>query len=122
MESYEVEINGKTCPVKAVRNLSGHNIKQYQIHGGKSIPFIKTKDQTKMEEGEIFACETFGSTGRGSTIDGVSTGPSENWRISDTNAFIGYLAWCLWIWKRPIRAEESYIAPCLGSISLPEDQ
>lgn len=71
MESYEVEINGKTYPVKAVRDLSGHNIKQYQIHGGKSIPFVKTKDQTKMEEGEIFACETFGSTGRGSTINGV---------------------------------------------------
>ncbi|KAJ5364014.1 Methionine aminopeptidase [Penicillium cataractarum] len=70
MESYEVEINGKTYPVKPVRNLSGHNIKQYQIHGGKSIPFVKTKDQTKMEEGEIFACETFGSTGRGSIIDG----------------------------------------------------
>ncbi|KAJ5157147.1 Methionine aminopeptidase [Penicillium canariense] len=70
MESYEVEINGKTFPVKPVRNLSGHNIKQYQIHGGKSIPFVKTKDQTKMEEGEIFACETFGSTGRGMTIDG----------------------------------------------------
>jgi methionyl aminopeptidase len=71
MESYEVEINGKTYPVKPVRNLSGHNIKQYQIHGGKSIPFIKTRDQTKMEEGEIFACETFGSTGRGTTFDGV---------------------------------------------------
>jgi methionyl aminopeptidase len=71
MESYEVEINGKIYPVKPVRDLSGHNIKQYQIHGGKSIPFIKTKDQTKMEEGEIFACETFGSTGRGSTVEGV---------------------------------------------------
>ncbi|KAI2788864.1 Methionine aminopeptidase [Penicillium oxalicum] len=70
MESYEVGINGKTYPVKPVRNLSGHNIKQYQIHGGKSIPFVKTKDQTKMEEGEIFACETFGSTGRGLITDG----------------------------------------------------
>jgi methionyl aminopeptidase len=71
MESYEVEINGKTYPVKPVRDLSGHNIKQYQIHGGKSIPFVKTRDQTKMEEGEIFACETFGSTGRGTIFDGV---------------------------------------------------
>ncbi|KAL5336292.1 MetAP 2-2 [Aspergillus crustosus] len=69
MESYEVEIEGKTFPVKAVRNLSGHDIKQYRIHGGKSIPFIKNSDQTKMEEGEIFAIETFGSTGRGYTED-----------------------------------------------------
>ncbi|KAJ5740759.1 methionine aminopeptidase 2 [Penicillium malachiteum] len=70
MESYEVEIRGQTYPVKAVRDLSGHNIRQYQIHGGKSIPFVRTKNQTKMEEGEVFAVETFGSTGRGRTVDG----------------------------------------------------
>ncbi|KAJ5939564.1 hypothetical protein N7466_002698 [Penicillium verhagenii] len=70
MESYEVEIRGKIYPVKPVRDLSGHNIRQYQIHGGKSIPFVKTKDQTKMEEGEVFAIETFGSTGLGKTRDG----------------------------------------------------
>lgn len=28
-------------------------------------PIVKTSDQTKMEEGEFFAIETFGSTGRG---------------------------------------------------------
>lgn len=71
MESYEVQIGQKIFPVKPVRNLSGHNISRYQIHGGKSIPFTKNKDQTKMEEGEVFALETFGSTGRGYIIDGV---------------------------------------------------
>ncbi|KAL4988200.1 MetAP 2-2 [Aspergillus falconensis] len=71
MESYEVEIGGKTFPVKAVRNITGHNIKHYQIHGGKSIPFVKNSDQTKMEEGEIFAIETFGTTGRGYLYDDV---------------------------------------------------
>ncbi|KAL4748857.1 MetAP 2-2 [Aspergillus terricola var. indicus] len=71
MESYEVEIGGKTFPVKAVRNITGHDIKHYQIHGGKSIPFVKNSDQTKMEEGEIFAIETFGSTGRGYIYDDV---------------------------------------------------
>ncbi|BCR86305.1 uncharacterized protein ACHE_30292A [Aspergillus chevalieri] len=70
MESYEVQIGSKTFPVKPVRNISGHNIKRYQIHGGKSIPFVKNKDQTKMEEGEVFALETFGSTGRGYIVDG----------------------------------------------------
>lgn len=72
MESYEVEIRGRTFPVKAIRNLTGHNIKQYHIHGGKSIPFVKNSDQTKMEEGEVFAIETFGSTGRGYVYDDVS--------------------------------------------------
>ncbi|ROT36114.1 peptidase M24A, methionine aminopeptidase [Sodiomyces alkalinus F11] len=71
MESYEVEIGGKTFPVKPVRNLSAHDIKQYRIHGGKSIPFVKNSDQTKMEEGEVFAIETFGTTGRGYIRDDV---------------------------------------------------
>jgi methionine aminopeptidase len=72
MESYEVEIGGKTYPVKPVRNISAHNIQHYRIHGGKSIPFIKNSDQTKMEEGEVFAIETFGTTGRGRLYDDVS--------------------------------------------------
>jgi methionyl aminopeptidase len=71
MESYELEIGGKSYPVKPVRNLSAHDIKQYHIHGGKSIPFVKNKDETKMEEGEVFAIETFGSTGRGRTSSDV---------------------------------------------------
>ena len=70
MESYEVTISNKTYPVKAVRSLCAHDIKQYRIHGSKQIPFVKNKDQTKMEEGEIFAIETFGTTGRGLLRDG----------------------------------------------------
>jgi methionyl aminopeptidase len=64
MESYEVTINGKTIPVKAVRNITGHNILRYKIHGDKQVPFIKTKTSQRMEEGDIFAIETFGSTGK----------------------------------------------------------
>jgi methionyl aminopeptidase len=73
MESYEVELDGKTYQVKAIRNLNGHTIGQYQIHGGKSVPIVKGADQTKMEEGETFAIETFGSTGKGYVNDGVET-------------------------------------------------
>ncbi|KAI5778228.1 methionine aminopeptidase 2-like protein [Geopyxis carbonaria] len=69
MESYEVELNGQTHQVKPIRNLNGHNINQYQIHGGKSVPIVKGGDQTKMEEGETFAIETFGSTGKGYVRD-----------------------------------------------------
>lgn len=65
MESYEVEINGTTYPVKSIRNLNGHTIMPYSIHGSKSVPIVKTNDQTKMEEGDVFAIETFGSTGNG---------------------------------------------------------
>lgn len=34
---------------------------------------VANDDQTKMEEGEYFAIETFGSTGRGRVVDSVST-------------------------------------------------
>ncbi|KPI38837.1 Methionine aminopeptidase 2 [Cyphellophora attinorum] len=69
MESYEIELDGKTYPIKAIRNLNGHDIVQNSIHGGKSVPIVKSNDQTKMEEGEVFAIETFGSTGRGYVTD-----------------------------------------------------
>lgn len=72
MESYEVEINGTMHPVKCIRNLNGHNIDQHVIHGGKSVPIVKSTDQTKMEEGEVFAIETFGSTGKGYVREEVS--------------------------------------------------
>ncbi|KAG6830903.1 hypothetical protein H0H92_014054 [Tricholoma furcatifolium] len=72
MESYEVEVGGKVYPVKPIENLSGHSINLYQIHGGKSVLLVKNDDQTKMEEGEYFAIETFGSTGRGRIVESVS--------------------------------------------------
>lgn len=65
MESYEVEINGKMYQVKSIKNLNGHSIGPYQIHAGKSVPITDNGDPTKMEEGEFYAIETFGSTGKG---------------------------------------------------------
>ena len=55
--------------VKSVRNLCGHSIGVYNIHGGKSVPVVKGGEQgVRMEEGEFFAIETFGSTGRHSLL------------------------------------------------------
>lgn len=71
MESYEVEIKGKTIPVKAVRTIAGHNILRYKIHGDKQVPFVKTSTSQIMEEGDIFAIETFGSTGRAYLREGA---------------------------------------------------
>jgi len=65
MESYEVEIKGKTYPVKSIRNLNGHSIGPYRIHAGKTVPIVKTQNNDRMAEGELFAIETFGSTGKG---------------------------------------------------------
>lgn len=76
MESYECEINGTTYPIKAIRNLNGHTISQWSIHGGsagKSVPIVKGGSNEKMEEGETYAIETFGSTGKGFVRDDMET-------------------------------------------------
>jgi methionyl aminopeptidase len=73
MEAGEVELDGKAYPVKAIRNLNGHSIGPYQIHAGKSVPIVKGGEETKMEEGEFYAIETFGSTGRGFVREDLET-------------------------------------------------
>lgn len=69
MESHEVTIDGKTSVVRSIRNLNGHSIGPWHIHAGKSVPIVKSGDQTKMEELEFYAIETFGSTGRGEVTE-----------------------------------------------------
>lgn len=71
MESYEVELNQKIIPVKAIRNIAGHNILRYKIHGDKQVPFVKTATTQRMEEGDVIAIETFGSTGKAYLRDDV---------------------------------------------------
>jgi len=75
MESYEVTLpDGKVYPVKSIRNLNGHSIDPYVIHAGKSVPIVKgSGDSTKMEEGEFYAIETFGSTGKGFVSEDMET-------------------------------------------------
>ena len=109
MESYEVTIEGKTYPVKSIRNLNGHDIVQGSIHGGKSVPIVKSPDTTKMEEGEIFAIETFGSTGKGYVQDDMEVShyalrpdaPNVPLRVSSAKSLLnvikknfGTLPWC----------------------------
>ena len=71
MESYEVELNRKIIPIKGIRNITGHNILRYKIHGDKQVPFVKTPTVQRMEEGDVFAIETFGSTGKAYVRDDV---------------------------------------------------
>ena len=58
--------DGKTIPIKSVTNLTGHSIKEYQIHAGKQVPNCHApRYNDRIEEGEVFAIETFASTGSG---------------------------------------------------------
>lgn len=72
IESASFEINGKHFDCKPVSNLSGHLIKPYLIHAGKSIPICRGGNNDKMEEGEIYALETFATTGKGKVNDDYS--------------------------------------------------
>jgi methionyl aminopeptidase len=70
MESYSIELGGRMLPIKAIRNLNGHSIERFRIHGGKSVPITRGREMNvRMEEGELYAIETFGSTGRGLVHD-----------------------------------------------------
>ncbi|GAA5973046.1 hypothetical protein JCM21900_004729, partial [Sporobolomyces salmonicolor] len=114
MESYEVEVNGKVLPVKSIRNLTGHSIDPYTIHAGKSVPIVALAEDddefhVKMEEGEYFAIETFGSTGRGKVRDDgacshyakIANAPRVPLRLQSSKKLLGVidrsfgtLPWC----------------------------
>lgn len=67
--SYEIDYDGRNVlsPLQPVRNLCGHMVNKYKIHDGKSIPNHKgaTASVGRMKEGEVYACETFASSGKG---------------------------------------------------------
>ncbi|TRY53180.1 Methionine aminopeptidase 2 [Cryptosporidium tyzzeri] len=71
IKSYEFEYKSKVYNIKPIKNLNGHSILPYHIHGGKSVPIIATNDGTRMEENEIYAIETFATTGRGYVTEGL---------------------------------------------------
>lgn len=68
IESYEIELDGETYPLKSIGDLSGHEIGRYKIHCGKPVPNIIFKPlmgnpMYRMKEGEVYAIETFPTTG-----------------------------------------------------------
>lgn len=64
IESYELE-DGR--PISAVWGIGGHNILPYKVHGGKLILCVPHDSQNgiRMLEDEVYAIETFASTGNG---------------------------------------------------------
>lgn len=68
IQSKEITINGKVCPLKTMRDLCGHSIKPYKIHGGKAVPNISIPYNKRMVAGEFYAIEPFITTGKGISI------------------------------------------------------
>jgi len=50
---------------RPIRDLSGHRLEEYILHGDKSIPNISVPHGATLEEGEAYALETFATTGTG---------------------------------------------------------
>lgn len=58
-------------------NLSGHSVKQYELHAGISIPNYDNKATTEITKG-LYAIEPFATSGNGRVRDGR---PSETYRL-----------------------------------------
>ncbi|KAH0807046.1 Clan MG, family M24, aminopeptidase P-like metallopeptidase [Histomonas meleagridis] len=73
ISSYQIELNNKIIPLKPVRNLTGHQMAYYKVHSGKFIPISKAPPgqeyNERMEIGELYALETFATTGDGVVFD-----------------------------------------------------
>lgn len=69
IESKEVNIGGKIYPLKSLKDLTGHKIVPWIIHADKCVPNFKCDYPVRMEAGEVYALETFPSTGCGRGIE-----------------------------------------------------
>lgn len=49
-----------------IKELGGHQIERWTVHGAKPLPELGSQHGEEMEEGDIFAVEIFASTGDGS--------------------------------------------------------
>lgn len=54
---------------KPIENLTGHEVKQYDLHAGISIPNILVPYEKKIEEGMVLAIEPFVTDGYGRVIE-----------------------------------------------------
>jgi methionyl aminopeptidase len=76
-----MEIVGDGCPLceigrivettiaqygfRPVKNLTGHEVKRYNLHAGLSVPNYNDGNKTMVKEGMIFAIEPFSTNGQG---------------------------------------------------------
>lgn len=79
-----------------IRNLSGHGIKQYELHASPNIPNYNNESKKILDDG-IYAIEPFITTGIGTVYDGKPSGIYElkqSAAIRDTNAreLLNYIA------------------------------
>jgi methionyl aminopeptidase len=68
IKSKEIIIDNKEYKLKIMGDLSGHMIRQYEIHAGVAVPNIGINYPIRMKEYEYYAIEPFITTGNGISI------------------------------------------------------
>ena len=58
----------------SVRNLSGHELKQWHLHAGSNVPNYDNGNMSRVEEGMILAIEPFATYGEGIVQSGSPSG------------------------------------------------
>jgi len=64
-----IEDTIKAAGFEPIKQLSGHQLKEYELHAEKQVPCVSGKAEVLVEEGEAYAIETFASTGSGNISD-----------------------------------------------------
>jgi methionyl aminopeptidase len=66
-----IELEIRSLGFKPIRNLSGHNILRYMVHGGLSIPnhADRSLHHVRIPPGSIIALEPFATNGKGLVVD-----------------------------------------------------
>lgn len=54
-----------------IRNLGGHNLEKYNLHGGVFVPNTGSGYPYVLKEGDVFAVEPFSTNGQGNVVDGT---------------------------------------------------
>jgi methionyl aminopeptidase len=64
-----VEVAVRELGYRPIKELTGHLLEQYEVHGPKTIPSVGSVGGSRLEEGEFYAVETFATTGSGGVHD-----------------------------------------------------
>ena len=86
ISSYEVELGSYSIPISSVHNIGGHNIEAFKVHGNKlilSYPDKTLQQDYRMEEGEIYAIETYATTGYGNMTQNTSFDKISHFKQAD---------------------------------------
>lgn len=68
-----IESTIRSFGLRPIRNLSGHMLAQYTLHGEKVIPNVSTETKTSIEPFEVYAIEPFVTNGFGLVVSSPGT-------------------------------------------------